>query len=320
MDAVHRQSLPQLGGDLFLTDGGLETFLIFERDLDLPEFAAFVLLANESGRTELRDYFTPFLDLAVERGLGFILESPTWRANPSWAEKIGYGPDELAAANRQAIELMVELREVAEAETPVVISGCVGPEDDGYAPGRTMTATEACAYHSTQVGTFAATDADMVTAITMTYAEEAIGIARAAGKAEIAVVISFTVETDGKLPSGQALGDAIAQVDFETDASVAYYMVNCAHPSHFEHVVEQGGAWLGRIAGLRANASTLSHAQLDEAEELDAGDPADLAERYADLRAELTHLTVLGGCCGTDHRHVEAIRMACLPDGAGAAL
>ena len=312
MDAVHRQSLPQLGGDLFLTDGGLETFLIFERDLDLPEFAAFVLLANESGRTELRDYFTPFLDLAVERGLGFILESPTWRANPSWAEKIGYGPDELAAANRQAIELMVELREVAEAETPVVISGCVGPEDDGYAPGRTMTATEACAYHSTQVGTFAATDADMVTAITMTYAEEAIGVARAAAAAAVPAAIAFTVETDGRLPSGQPLADAVAQVDADPDSEVAYFMINCAHPTHFESVVGTGAHWLERVRGLRANASMMSHAELDEATELDSGDPADLAARYVGLRELMPRLNVLGGCCGTDHRHVSAICSAVL--------
>ena len=126
----------------------------------------------------------------------------------------------------------------------------------------------------------------MVTVLTMTYAEEAIGITRAAVESGLPVVISFTLETDGRLPSGQALGEAIQQVDEDTESAPAYYMINCAHPTHFEDVLEPGAPWIDRIRGLRANASTKSHAELDEATELDDGDPADLGERHAALTSQ----------------------------------
>ena len=310
----HRQHLPQLEGSLFLTDGGIETTLIFHEGLDLPAFAAFDLLKDDAGTAALRRYFEPYAELARERGVGLVLESPTWRASPRWAAEIGYSERELDALNRKAIALMEEIRERYEsAEAPVVISGCVGPHDDGYDPSEHLSAGAAEDYHSVQIGTFSETAADMVTAITMTYADEAVGLTRAAIRAGMPVAISFTVETDGRLPSGQGLGEAIEQVDDETDRGPAYYMINCAHPTHFEHVFEAGEPWRERIRGLRANASTKSHAELDEATELDAGDPADLGIRYAALRAALPGLNVLGGCCGTDHRHVREISEAWSP-------
>ena len=311
----YRDHLPQLDGELFLTDGGIETVLIFHEGLDLPEFAAFDLLKDERGTERLRSYYTPYVALARERGLGFVLESPTWRANPRWAAAIGYDRDELDRVNRKAIALLEEIRDEHEpGGSSIVISGCIGPQDDGYNPAERLTADDAHAYHSTQIATFADTAADMVTAITMTYADEAIGVARAAQEAGIPAAISFTVETDGRLPSGQELGEAIEQVDSETGASAAYYMINCAHPTHFASVLERGQDWLERIGGLRANASTKSHAELDEADVLDEGDPTDLSVRYAELRARLPQLNVFGGCCGTDHRHVGAIRDACLAE------
>jgi S-methylmethionine-dependent homocysteine/selenocysteine methylase len=304
----HRTSLPQLDGDLFLTDGGIETTLIFHRELDLPEFAAFVLLDDDKGLDELRRYYEPYLALARESGAGFVLESPTWRASPRWADRVGVSLEKLDELNRKAIELMEELRDGAgTGDAPVVISGCIGPQDDGYNPTETLSADAARDYHSTQIGTFADTAADMVAAITMTYPDEAIGVAQAAKDAGLPSAISFTVETDGRLPNGQDLGDAIQEVDAATGGAPAYYMINCAHPTHFEAALATDEAWPQRIRGLRANASTMSHAELDEAEELDDGDPEDLGARYAALRERLPRVSVLGGCCGTDHRHVAAI-------------
>jgi S-methylmethionine-dependent homocysteine/selenocysteine methylase len=306
MESSHRTELPQLKGDLFLTDGGIETTLIFHRGLDLPEFAAFALLNSEKGVVELRDYFVPYLDLAKEYGAGFVLESPTWRASPRWAEEIGYSPEELDRLNRRAIALMAELRDRYEDDvSPIVISGCIGPQDDGYNPKQKLSVDQAADYHSTQIGTFAETEADMVTAITMTYVDEAIGVARTAQDVEMPVAISFTLETDGRLPSGQPLGEAIEETDEATGQGPAYYMINCAHPTHFESVL--GGSWTTRIRGLRANASTKSHAELDEATDLDDGDPEDLGARYAQLHKQLPRLNVVGGCCGTDDRHVGQI-------------
>jgi homocysteine S-methyltransferase len=153
---------------------------------------------------------------------------------------------------------------------------------------------------------------DQVTALTLTYAQEAIGFVRAATTVGVPSVVSFTVETDGSLPSGQSLREAVEMVDDQTDHAPSGFMINCAHPTHFEHVLDDG-AWLGRISGVRANASRMSHAELDAAEELDDGDPTDLAEQYRRLLPLLPGVHVLGGCCGTDHRHVRAISQACLP-------
>jgi S-methylmethionine-dependent homocysteine/selenocysteine methylase len=303
-----RDKLPQLGDELFLTDGGIETTLIHHRGIDLPEFAAFDLLKDEKGADELRRYYLPYLELAREHGAGFVLESPTWRASPRWGEEIGYGPEGLDAMNRKAIALMAELRGRNEDDvSPIVISGCIGPQDDGYDPKQKLIAGEAAEYHSTQIGTFADTEADMVAALTLTYVDEAIGIALAAEAAGIPAAISFTLETDGRLPSGQPLADAIEETDAATGEGPAYYMLNCAHPTHFEDVLAPDEPWARRIRGLRANASTKSHAELDEAPDLDEGDPEDLGERYARLRNQLPELNVLGGCCGTDERHVTQI-------------
>jgi S-methylmethionine-dependent homocysteine/selenocysteine methylase len=307
--APKRRQLPQTkGNQLFVTDGGLETELVFHDGVDLPCFAAFPLLDNPTTRERLRSYYRGYLDIAREHEAGFVMETPTWRANPDWALRLGYSLKQLDAVNRSAIALAEEVRTAAVADgITAVVSGCVGPRGDGYDAGEAMTPEEAEQYHAEQIGTFAATTADQVTAITMTNAEEAIGVVRAAVAAGIPAAISFTVETDGRLPTGQPLRLAIEQVDSATDAAAAYFMVNCAHPTHFAEALQQDGPWRQRLVGLRTNASAKSHAELDEATELDEGDPSDLGARHAALRALLPAVTVLGGCCGTDARHVAAI-------------
>jgi S-methylmethionine-dependent homocysteine/selenocysteine methylase len=308
----YRHRLPQLGGELFLTDGGIETTLIFHDRLDLPCFAAFDLLKDEAGMAALSRYFARYAATARDRGVGFVLESPTWRANPDWGRKMGYSDAALAKANRKAIGLMASIRDAHEtARSPMVISGCVGPRGDGYDPGALMSPEEAEAYHAWQVGIFAETAADLVTAITMTSANEAIGVARAARAADMPVVISFTLETDGRLPTGEGLDEAITAVDVATGRAPAYFMINCAHPTHFSQLLAGDAPWAGRLRGLRANASRRSHAELDAATDLDDGDPVELGSQYADLRRRHRQLTVLGGCCGTDHRHIERICDAC---------
>ena len=304
--------LPQQQGGLFLTDGGMETTLVFHQGIDLPCFAAFDLLKDEAGTTILKDYYDRYARLAKQYGVGLILESPTWRANPDWSRRIGYTDEELQDLNRKSIELMQQLAgEYAGEGTPVVVSACIGPRYDGYRPERIMSAEEAETYHLPQIRVYAEAGADLVSAFTMTNVEESAGITNAARACDIPVVISFTVETDGRIPTGQTLKEAIEAVDRETGNGPAYYMINCAHPSHFETVVESGEDWVRRILAIRANASRKSHAELDESEELDTGNPQELAGEYRRLLEKLEHVTVLGGCCGTDHRHVDEIFRLC---------
>ena len=311
--AKYRHALPQLSGKLFLTDGGIETTLIFHEGLTLPYFAAFDLLQHATGQAALRKYFRTYAALARQYAVGCILESATWRASADWGAKLGYANAALVEMNRQAIALLHEIRQEYEHDnTPMVISGCIGPRGDGYNPASFMSAAEAEHYHAMQVTTFREAEADMVTAITMTYSAEAIGIARAAQAVDMPVALSFTVETDGRLPNGQTLQEAIEQVDDATGSAPAYYMINCAHPTHFAGALVAGAPWMARIRGLRANASTRSHAELDAAVELDTGNPQELGGQYRALRGRFPHLNVLGGCCGTDHRHVEEICQAVL--------
>jgi S-methylmethionine-dependent homocysteine/selenocysteine methylase len=307
--ALYRHHLPQLDSDLFLTDGGIETSLIYDDGIELPDFAAFTLLEDPAGRAALERYFDAYLAIAARDGIGIVLETPTWRASADWGARQGYSTERLAAVNRAAVDLLVAARGRWETAAPVVISGCIGPRGDGYRPDERMTVTEARNYHSHQARTFAASDADLVTAITMTNRAEAIGVTLAARAAAMPVVISYTLETDGTLPTGESLAEAIEAVDAATDGYPAYYMVNCAHPEHFANAID--GDWAHRIRGLRANASRKSHAELDEAETLDTGDPRELGALYADLRSRLPQLELLGGCCGTDHRHIAAIAEVC---------
>lgn len=313
--AKYRQVLPQLQHRFFMTDGGLETTLIYHDHYEVPCFAAFLLLKSAQGRQSLRRYFSSYAELARQHDIGVILETATWRANPYWGRLLGYSLDELEQENRSAVSLLVDIRQQYEsARTPIVISGCIGPLGDGYVADERMSVEEAQDYHDVQIRTFAATAADLVTALTLTYVDEAIGIARVAKRFHIPVVISFTVETDGRLPSGQRLSAAIQQVDRETQFYPAYYMINCAHPQHFKAAVSSDEIWVKRIRGIRANASTLSHAELNDCQQLDEGDPVALAESYYRLlEKQLIRVNIVGGCCGTDTRHVDAMVSACLP-------
>lgn len=302
-----------MSGGLFLSDGGLETTLVFLEQIELPHFAAFVLLENSAGRERLRDYYLPYLELAADTpGAGFLLETPTWRASADWGCRLGYSPAALARANREAMSLVRELADAwrPRISGPVVLAGVVGPRGDGYVADAPASVAEAAAFHMPQMAALQESGADMVAAATITTSAEAAAIARAARDIGLPVSISFTLETDGRLPSGEELGAAIARV--EDDSPPAYYGINCAHPSHFENNLKQGGSWVSRIRGLRGNASMRSHVELDNATELDCGDPVDLGRRYRRLRDLLPNLNVLGGCCGTDIRHLRAIRDAWL--------
>lgn len=313
--AKYRQQLPQLGSRIFLTDGGMETTLIFLQGIELPEFSAITLMDNPEGLQIAKDYFQTYLRMAQDFGIGFILESVTWRGSSDWAAPLGYHPKQLAQLNREAIRMLHGLRTQYEVnESPIVISGCVGPRGDAYDASDALTANVAQHYHAEQIRIFREENADLVTAMTLTSADEAIGITRAAQAENIPVVISFTLETDGRLPNGQSLADAIEKVDTATGQGPAYFMINCAHPSHFIETLRGKHRSFARIRGIRANASCKSHAELDEATELDKGNPYELGLYYLDLQQLLPQLTVIGGCCGTDHLHIEAIAEVLLTD------
>ncbi len=309
--SIYRSNLPQLFGRTCITDGGMETDLIFNKEIDLPEFASYDLLRTQQGYETLYDYFKDYSELAQKFKLGLVLETPTWRANADWGKKIGDSLEALHQFNLKAVKLIEQIREEYKTEhTPIIISGCIGPRGDGYKADSLMSVSEAQLYHSTQIESFATSNADMVSALTLNYVEEAIGISLAAQLNNIPVCISFTVETDGLLPTGESLAQAIKAVDEATNNGPVYYMINCAHPTHFLDILKDEQC-IKRLRGIRANASSCSHAELDEAEELDEGNPHELGQQFAEIRSKFPHINVIGGCCGTDYRHIEQIAVCC---------
>ena len=297
-------SLPQSSGRPVVTDGGLETDLIYNHDVDLPDFAAFPLVDDERGRRLLVRYYREYVDIADQAGVALQLETPTWRASSDWGDRLGYSASELRRVNRDAVRLLERLRDEVDVES-FLISGCLGPRGDGYVAGEVVDPDDAAAYHAPQIEALADAGADLITVLTLTGTGEAVGVVRAARAAGLPVAVSFTVEMDGRLPDGTALSAAITEVD--TEARPDYFMINCAHPDHIAPGLTDDGAWRSRIVGLRANASTRSHEELDAATELDEGDPNKLANAQNALRPQLPNLAVVGGCCGTDARHVGAM-------------
>ncbi len=312
---THRPAPPQLHGRPYLTDAGCETDIIFNRGTEIREFAAHTLLEDARGRGVLADYYRGFLQLAAQMNVGMVLDAPTWKAHPYWADDLGVSASELEQANRDAVAFSRSLRDEFSGEgQPIAINGLVGPRGDAYTPEALLASREAEAYHATQVKWLADSGVDMVTALTFTQSDEAIGVVRAADAVGVPVVVSFTVETDGTLPTGETLGSAIESVDAATGGAAAYFMVNCAHADHIVGVIDDS-AWSGRIEGLRCNASRQSHAELDAAEVLDDGDPVAFAEGYLELSAVLPSLNVFGGCCGSDLRHVTEVARTLLATG-----
>ena len=291
----------------FLSDGGLETYLIFDKGYELPCFSAAILLDSEQGRRDLAEYYERFLGIARQSGRGFVLDAPTWRAGVAWAGPLGQSVSEVLQTNERAVRFVSKIRESHETDTlPILVNGLVGPSGDAYAPDETLSYQDALLIHAPQIHALGRAGVDMISAMTLTHAGEAVGMVRAAEEADIPIVIAFTLETDGRLPSGQSLAEAIGEVDDATSSGPVYYMINCAHPDHLANAFADAD-WMSRINGVVANASRCSHAELDGADTLDDGDPAELGRQLGDLKRRFPHMTTFGGCCGTDLRHMTAI-------------
>jgi len=308
--STQRSALPNETNRLFLTDGGTETWLIHKRGLELPYFSSFHLLNDARATEEIRSYYRSFADIAVEHGTAFIFDSLTYRASTDWGELLGYSAGALAEMNLMALELYREVaHESGLADSDAIISGCIGPKGDAYEQNAALAADGAQEYHQVQVDTFKSGDVDIVTALSLSSSQEAIGIVRAAQAAGLQSAISFMVEKDHCLQSGESLQTAIETVDRATGAAAAYFMVNCAHPIDFGPALTDG-KWVSRVHGIRANSSKQEHSLLNTLGHLDEGNPEELAGEYASLKSRYPDMNVFGGCCGTDFTHVRQISSA----------
>ena len=305
-----KRSLPHETAQKFLVFAATGTDLIFNRGVELPGFASFPLNEDPAARPVIVDQMRDLIKVAKQAGVGCIIDTLTWMANRDRAAPLGYDADRLAALNRDAVKMMRGLRD-EYPDDDVLLALCIGPSRDPYARPEPMPVAAAREYHRAQIGSVSDLGVDLVNAYTFNQVEEAAGAVLAAGGYDLPIALSLVVETDGCLDNGQGLEDAIAEIDDLTDAGAAYFMINCAHPDHFSQVLTGNP----RLKGIVVNASRCSHAELDEATELDDGDPDELAAEVVRLVQAYPGLSVIGGCCGTDMRHLRemARRLEALP-------
>lgn len=304
---------------IFLTNAGTETYLVFQQGFDLPEFCGFAVFDDSDAWATLEEqHLGPILQAAAENGLGLMLDALVWRAQPDFIAKLGHDADQLGPINaravsrtRESVDRWRQANGHDAGSLPTLISADVGPRGDGYRVEDAEVSVDAAReYHRPQLQAVAEAGADLVCALTMTGLAESVGIVEAAASCSLPIIVSPTVETDGRLPDGTELGVFVREVDEATDGTPLFYMVNCAHPGHLlptlEAARDAGDSWLGRFRGFRANASAKSHEELDNSTELDRGDIRALAREMAEMR-KTYGLRVIGGCCGTDHEHLAAI-------------
>jgi S-methylmethionine-dependent homocysteine/selenocysteine methylase len=297
----------QREGQLFLTDGGIETEIMYKWGFELPHFAMYPLLDNPDAMSAVRAMYRRYLDVVAKHRLSALMGGLDYRASPDWGALLGYSPEALAEANLRSIAFLRELADEYADDIPqILIAGYVGPRGDAYQTNRTITAAEAEDYHAVQLATLKAADVDLAWALTFNNIPEAIGVARAAARIGVPLAISFTLDTTSRLSSGPSLARAVETVETETDGAPAFYSLNCSHPVEFEPALTPGG-WTERVRGFRPNASRMDKIALCKLGHLEEGDPVELGRLMGTLARRYPHMDVWGGCCGTGDVHLDQI-------------
>lgn len=299
---------PRLEGKFYLTEGGTETEVLYKWGFELPEFAMFPLLDDPKADDVIRNMFRRYLDVAAEQNTGVLLNGHDYRASPDWGAKLGYSDEGLREMQRRTIQFLDEMRaEYADRVSDVYIAACIGPRGDAYGTGGEITADEAEDYHSVQMQNLDGTAADMAVAATFNNVPEAIGVIRAASGVGMPIGVSLTLTPEGRLRSGPTLREAIETVDEATASAAAWFGTNCAHPIEFEDALTDEGPWLDRLRYIRPNAAKMDKIALCSLGHLEDGDPVELGEQMGEIARRLPRADIIGGCCGTDERHLSEI-------------
>lgn len=302
-------------GATFLTDGGIETRLIYEFGIDLPDFASFLALFDDRGRAALREIYRGYLAVAAEFRMPMLVGAPTWRAHPECLRRFGFAKaDDLRRVNAEAVAFLQDLRRETRTETLVHIAGVIGPRRDGYRAEDAPALDEARAYHEAQAQALAGLGVDLLYAPTFPSRDELAGVAQAMARTGLAYALAPVIDPKGRLLDGHSFAEAVRLVDESTDPKPLYFLAGCVHPSTFLAAAAEGGdrtmpRMPGRLAGIKANASPLPPEELDRLGHLDADAPAVLAQEILAARRRYG-LRILGGCCGTNDRHIRALAEA----------
>ncbi|MCB8822139.1 homocysteine S-methyltransferase family protein [Microvirga rosea] len=298
-------------GVVFLTDGGIETRLIYEFSLGLRDFASFPELFDSRGRAALRKVYTSYLDVAAQSGRPMLIGSPTWRAHPDGLRHAGFGePDDLTRVNTEAVSFLRELRREMKLEKQVYIAGVIGPRGDGYRAEGAPQTEEAQHYHHAQARALADAGVDFLYAPTFASRTELIGVALAMAGTGCTYALAPVINGHGDLPDGSSLSEVISFIDATVQPRPLYYLTGCVHASTFSDAVADDDRLQPlmpkRLVGMKANASALPPEKLNDLDHVEGDEPAAFARGILNLHNKYS-LRILGGCCGTDAGHIRAL-------------
>lgn len=266
------------------------------------------LIYDKSGRAALEAIYRQYLDIGQRYQLPLLLSTPTWRAGRERIAAAGLAGRDVNGDNSR---FLAELRDsYGDYARQVAICGLMSCRGDAYKPAEAMSANAAGDFHSWQANALAAAGVDFLLAATLPALSEAIGLARAQAATGLPYLISFVARPEGTLLDGTPLDTAIATIDVAITPRPLAYLINCTHASIFRSALlnERNSSPLvrARIIGLLANTAALSPDELDESAELVEEAPEVFGNSVAALRDEL-NMKVLGGCCGTDERHIDCL-------------
>ena len=299
---------PRAAGRLYLTEGGTETEVLYKWGFELPEFAMFPLLDDPKADSVIEGMFDRYFEAAEATGAGMLLNAHDYRASPDWASKLGYSAEQLTDFQHRVIGFLDAMRTKYRGRVdPVYVAGCIGPRGDAYGTGGEITEEEAEAYHAVQINNLKGTAADMVIAVTFSNIAEAVGVIRAAAAAKMPIGVSFNIGPDGRLRSGPTLAEAITATDAATEGKAAWFGTNCAHPIEFAPALADPGDWRKRLRYVRPNAAKTDKLALCKLGHLEDGDPVELGNEMAEALREFPSVDIVGGCCGTDERHLKEV-------------
>ncbi len=303
----HDETPPRRPGLSWLTEGGIETEIMYKWGHDMPHFAMFPLLERAAAAADIRGMYRRYLDVAARHGFAALIGGFDYRASPDWGALLGYSDEGLAEANLRSIDFLRGLaREYRDGLPDARIAGYVGPRGDAYSLNRTITEDEAAEYHAVQLATLKRAGVDLAWAVTFNNPAEARGVVRAAREIGVPLALSFSLTSSSRLASGQTLAEAVQSVDAASDGYPAFYALNCSHPLEFEPALTPG-AWQDRLRCIRPNAARIDKIALCKLGHLEEGDPHELGRQMADVARRFPQMDIWGGCCGTCESHLEEI-------------
>lgn len=304
------QHSPFQDGLLYLTEAGTETEVLYKEGYELPHFAMWTLLDNPEAMERIGDMYRRYLDVAAENETGIVLCGFDYRASPDWAALLDVDRDGLREVIHRGIGFLRDVSDPYRDRVPhILLGGSIGPRGDAYSRGEPVTADSAEEYHSFQIACLKEAGADIACAHTFNNIPEAVGVARAARAEGLPLAMYFSLDSSSRLNTGPSLRDAVIETDSQTGNAPLFYGLNCSHPVEFEPALEPGD-WIDRLRSIRPNASKMEKIALCKLGHLEDGDPDELGAQMGDLARRYPHMDIMGGCCGTDERHLSRIAEA----------